>query len=162
MIQHFLQAVRVIEACTNSKKQPVPANVILYNITLVKKLGRRAHGFTGTSANGVRHTFHEGDSTAQFSSRLGDNKAVPSKFYNHITFPQKARVYLKEGEECRVEGLDHLCIVEFTGRDEQHFLAIKTNIDDPESHECQAVPLDLDILVSWHTAPRRNLLYDLS
>ena len=141
----ILQAVRVMETCTNSKKQPVPANEILYNISLFKKLGKR--GFTGTSANGVRHTFHEGDTTAQFSSRLADNKAYPVKFFDHITFPQKARVFFSEGQQCQVEGLNHLCIVEFTGRHEQHFLAVKTNIDDPDRHECQSIPFDLDVLV---------------
>ena len=137
-----MQAVRVIDDCRNSKKQPVTANEVLFNISLGK------HGFTGTSAYGVRHTFHEGDTTAQFSSRLGDNKAYPVKFFDHIMFPQKARVYFSEGQQCQVDGLNHLCIVEFTGRDEQHFLAIKTNIDDPESHDCQAVPYNLNMLVS--------------
>lgn len=143
MVQCLLQAVRVMEACRNSKKQHVPAKEILYN---VKKLGKR--DFTGTSANGVQHTFHEGDTTAQFSSRLEDNKAFPVKFFDHITFPQKARVYLSEGQQSQVEGLEHLCIVELIGRHVQHFLAVKTNLDDPDSHDCQAVPFDPNILVS--------------
>ena len=137
-----LQAVRVLEACKNSKQQQVPANEVLFNVT---KSGK--HTFTATSANGVQHTFHE-DSAARFSSRLGDNKVFPVKFFDHIKFPQKARVYLTEGQECQVEGLEHLCVVDFTKRHEQHFLAIMTNIDDPESRECQAVPFDSDILVS--------------
>lgn len=77
----------------------------------------------------------------------------PVKFFDHITFPQKARVYLSEGQNCQVEGLEHLSVVEFTGRHEQHFLAIMPNIDDPENRDCQAVPSDLDIEVglSKHT-----------
>ena len=129
--------------CKNSKQQPVPANEVLFNVT---KSGK--HAFTGTSAAGVRHTFREGDSTAQFSSRIGDVKVYPVKFFDHITFPQKARVYLSEGQDSQVEGLKHLCVVEFTGRHEQHFLAIMTNIDDPENRDCQAVPFDTDIMVS--------------
>ena len=139
--------MRVLNACKNTKKQQVPPNEVLFNVT---KSGK--HTFTATSANGVQHTFHERDSTAQFSSRLGDNKVYPVKFFDHITFPQKARVYLTEGQECQVEGLEHLCVVEFARRHEQHFLAIMTNIDDPESRDCQAVPLDSDILVSVPTA----------
>lgn len=136
-----------MEACTNSKKQPVPQNEVLYNVTLIgTKFGKR--GFSGTSANGVRHTFHEGDSTAQFSSRVGDNKAYPVRFFDHITFPQKARVYLSEGKECPVRGLEHLSVVKFAGRQEEHFLVVKTNIDDPESHEYQSVLFGLDIEVS--------------
>ena len=135
--------MRVLNACKNSKKQPVPPNEVLFNVTRSGK-----HKFSGISGNGISHTFHEGDSTAQFSSRLGDNKVHPVKFFDQITFPQKARVYLTEGQECQVEGLEHLCMVEFTRRQEQHFLAIMTNITDPESRDCQAVPLDSDILVS--------------
>lgn len=151
-----MQAVQVMKTCTNSKGQQVLANVILYNVTLSsRKLGKR--GFTGTSANGVRHTFHEGDTTAQFGSRLGDNRSFPVKFFDHIKFPQKARVYLSEGQQCPVEGLDHLCIVEFTGRHEQDFVAIKTNIDIPDSHDYQAVPMDSDILVSLLTTALKSL-----
>ena len=134
--------MQVLGDCKNSKKQPVPANEVLFNVT---KSGK--HAFMGTSAAGVRHTFREGDSTAQFSSRVGDVKVYPMKFFDHITFPQKARVYLSEGQDCQVEGLEHLCVVEFTGRHEQHFLAIMPNIDDPENRDCQAVPFDLDIMV---------------
>ena len=134
--------MQVLGDCKNSKKQPVSANEVLFNVT---KSGK--HAFTGTSAAGVRHTFREGDSTAQFSSRIGDVKVYPVKFFDHITFPQKARVYLSEGQDCQVEGLEHLCVVEFTGRHEQHFLAIIPNIDDPENRDCQAVPFDLDIMV---------------
>ena len=143
----LMQAVQVMVACTNSKKQPVPPNEVLFDVTVKSKIWGKS-SFKATSANGVPHTFNEGDTTARFSSRLDDNKALPVKFYDHITFPQKARVYLTEGQECQVEGLEHLCVVEFTRRHEQSFVAIKTNIDDPESHECQSVPFDLDMLVS--------------
>ena len=151
-----LQAVQVMKTCTNSKGQEVLANVVLFNVTLSsKRFGKR--GFTGTSANGVRHTFHVGDTTAQFSSRLGDNKSFPADFFDHITFPQKARVYFSPGKECQVEGLEHLCIVEFTGRHEQDFVDIKSNVDDPESHDYQSIPLGLDIVVSLLTACTEKL-----
>ena len=133
--------MQVLGDCKNFKKQPVPANEVLFNVT---KSGK--HAFTGTSAAGVRHKFH-GDSTAQFSSRVGDVQVYPVKFFDHITFPQKARVYLSEGQDSQVEGLEHLCVVEFTGRHEQRFLAIMPNIDDPENRDCQAVPFDMDIMV---------------
>ena len=151
-----LQAVQVMKTCTNSKGQEVLANVVLFNVTLSsKRFGKR--GFTGTSANGVRHTFHIGDATAQFSSRLGDNKSFPADFFDHITFPQKARVYFSPGKECQVEGLDHLCIVEFTGHHEQDFVDIKSNVDDPDSHDYQSIPLGLDIVVSLLTACTEKL-----